>query len=344
MKAKKSKEDRISAVKAKAAKEQANKATTGRRRTKFDFDLWGADAAGTDASPPEQEAVLKSEWLEDNTKIHNKKNTGRLKGKLPSDAHDKTSSLSAVAEPEAGSSYNPSYKDHQDLLRRAWVAEVNKERAQHRVDFHTTMMFPRAGEAPTEKTYLEEMSEGIKAKMGQEEEEEEADEEEGSGSEEEEEDEAEKDSSHKLKTRKQRRKAREQAAERKRAATAKNTKRVNTDIFRIRSLKREIAASEKKTAERKLKRALLAEAKRAAPARLSANKFAEPDLDLKLTEELTGNLRSLKPEGSILQDRYKSLQRRNIVETTVRTKAVRNKHKRKKVEKRSYKMPWEKVQ
>ena len=38
-------------------------------------------------------------------------------------------------------------------------------------------------------------------------------------------------------------------------------------------------------------------------AKLSNFKFEEPDVDLKLSEELTGNLRNLKPEGNILTDR-----------------------------------------
>jgi len=38
---------------------------------------------------------------------------------------------------------------------------MKKEREEHRLDFHTTRMFPSASEAPTEKTWLKEMSEGI---------------------------------------------------------------------------------------------------------------------------------------------------------------------------------------
>ena len=48
-------------------------------------------------------------------------------------------------------------------------------------------------------------------------------------------------------------------------------------------------------------------------------------------------LRNLKPEGNLLEDRFKSMQARNIFET--RTKPKCPKAKRiKKVEKRSYKM------
>jgi len=89
------------------------------------------------------------------------------------------------------------------------------------------------------------------------------------------------------------------------------------------------------------------ELKKSLPASITGHKYEEQDLDLKLSEELGqqgGTLRSLKPEGNLLTDRYKSLQKRNIIETRVKQKIVRNKRKRKLVEKRNHKMgfEWEK--
>ena len=62
-----------------------------------------------------------------------------------------------------------------------------------------------------------------------------------------------------------------------------------------------------------------------------------------MADELTGNLRSLKPEGNILEERFKSLQKRNVMETRKMGKVPKTK-KKKKVEKRNYKMgfSWEK--
>ena len=76
--------------------------------------------------------------------------------------------------------------------------------------------------------------------------------------------------------------------------------------------------------------------------KLNANKFEEPEQELKLQDELTGNLRTLRPEGSLLEDRFKSLQRRNVIAPGGKHKSNKNPHKRKKVEKRNYKMGWEK--
>lgn len=45
------------------------------------------------------------------------------------------------------------------------------------------------------------------------------------------------------------------------------------------------------------------QAKKFEPAKLSKHKYEEPEAELKLTDELSGNLRSLKPEGNLLADR-----------------------------------------
>ena len=69
------------------------------------------------------------------------------------------------------------------------------------------------------------------------------------------------------------------------------------------------------------KRKALAVARRAQPAMLSGNKYEEPEVEIKLSGELTGNLRSLRPEGNLLEDRFKSLQKRSVscvIETRVR--------------------------
>ena len=108
------------------------------------------------------------------------------------------------------------------------------------------------------------------------------------------------------------------------------------------------------------------QAKKFEPAKLSKHKYEEPETELKLSDELAGSLRGLKPEGNLLADRlvntsylvfccccvsnchgtyfvrFKSLQKRNVIETRVKAKIVKNPKKRKKLEKRNYKMPWEK--
>ena len=89
------------------------------------------------------------------------KNTRNFTRKLPKDRHEKPSDLAPVEPPHAGLSYNPSLKDHQDLLWKAAVIEMNKERADRKIEYHTTRMFPDRKDAPTAKSWVKEMSEGI---------------------------------------------------------------------------------------------------------------------------------------------------------------------------------------
>jgi nucleolar protein 53 len=53
---------------------------------------------------------------------------------------------------------------------------------------------------------------------------------------------------------------------------------------------------------------------------MSRHKFKEPDRDFNLASELKGNIRNLKTEGDLLKDRFKSLQKRNVIETRVKQK------------------------
>uniref|UniRef100_A0A8C2HF31 Ribosome biogenesis protein NOP53 n=1 Tax=Cyprinus carpio TaxID=7962 RepID=A0A8C2HF31_CYPCA len=68
---------------------------------------------------------------------------------------------------------------------------------------------------------------------------------------------------------------------------------------------------------------------------LFVRRFQTPDLDVQLSDELASSLRSLKPEGSILKDRFKSLQKRNIIEPRERARFNR-KYKLKYSEKRAF--------
>ena len=306
---------------------------TTRRRTKFDFDLWG-DENG------EVKQVKNNDWLDETTKNHTLKNTGKLTRKLPHDLLDKPSDLKPVEAPHAGMSYNPSLKDHQDLLWKAAIIEMNKEKAERKIEYHTDRMFPTADQMPTKEAWIKEMSQGIAKLEGNTEENEEEEVEE---TDEETDDE---NKSFKPKTKKDRnREKREKYAENRKKSELENKKKAQ-DIFLIKSMKKQMKVSDQVSALKgKIKEAKKKE-KRLLPATLSGTKFEENEIPLKLSEELTGNLRTMKPEGNLLEDRFKSLQKRNVIETRNKRNAPQRKGKRtkKKVEKRAYKMgfTWEK--
>lgn len=55
------------------------------------------------------------------------------------------------------------------------------------------------------------------------------------------------------------------------------------------------------------------EKKKFEPHRLGRITFEESEIDINMPEDISGNLRNISVEGNILKDRYKSMQRRNII-------------------------------
>jgi nucleolar protein 53 len=86
----------------------------------------------------------------------------------------------------------------------------------------------------------------------------------------------------------------------------------------LKLLNQELEAKEKKLSKLRERREKIKAIKAKEPKQLSKIKFEPLDLEFNLGEDVKGNLRSINPEGNILDDRYKSFQRRNIIEPTVR--------------------------
>ena len=147
----------------------------------------------------------------------------------------------------------------------------------------------------------------------------------------------------KPKTRRQLRDRRKKIFADQKKEREKDVKIREIEVARVKSIKKELKATEMKTQERQEKKKAAAEEKLHGPIRLSNYKYEPQEIEIKLSDELTGNLRNLKQEGSLLEDRFKSLQRRNMIEVRVKQKTVR-KLKRKTFQKRSHKMGWEENQ
>ena len=201
-------------------------------------------------------------------------------------------------------------------------------------------MFPSRDQAPTQASVLKEMSEGI-VELG--EEKETLAETEGEVVEKEEEDIEKVVVGNKPKTRRQKRDKRKRLFTDQRKERERSVRLRETEISRLRSIKKELKSDEMKVEKNINKKKAEAALKLLGPQKLSNYKYEAPDLEIKLSDELTGNLRNLKQEGSLLEDRFKSMQRRNMVEVRVKQKTVR-KLKRKTFEKRSHKMGWEENQ
>merc|ERR1712243_510519 len=240
--------------------------------------------------------------------------------------------LDACEVPDSGASYNPSLEEHQELLWKAAMVEIDKEREQQKIERLTTGMLPSKEKAPTAESRMKKLSEGI-VELG------------GENVEDEMEDEEIQKIvvGNKPKTRRQLRDRRKRMFEDQKKAREKDLKTREIEVSRLKSIKKELNKDVKTTEERQEKKKAADEEKKLGPVRLSNYKYEPQEIEIKLSDELTGNLRNLKQEGSLLEDRFKSMQRRNMIEVRVKQKTVR-KHKRKTFEKRSHKMGWEENQ
>lgn len=295
------------------------------KKKEIEDDAWAA----TDVLPK-----TITDWMSSDSIRHTIKHFGVQKRKLPSSLHKKPSVLPAVEAPHPGSSYNPSYVDHQDLLHQIAKKELEFIKQEEHLDRVTTKMFKKIPQNKKEEYLLREMSEGLPTKQT-------------TNLKSAEEDDNEEDSSITManskpvknvkKTLVQRRKQREQKQADYARKIMKITKKKVSDIYKLKNLEQQIEIKEKKLEFLRRKRMMKRERESLMPKSLSKTKFEPLDPDFQLAEELTGNLRNCKPSMSLLKDRYKSLQQRNIIAPAV-IKLKRDKAKVKKFVKPDHKI------
>ncbi|XP_022332114.1 ribosome biogenesis protein NOP53-like isoform X2 [Crassostrea virginica] len=247
------------------------------------------------------------------------------------------SALPAVQVPHPGASYNPDYQDYQDLLAKAHEVEEKKLVQEKKLEkFEKELQ--KVDSKTLERTWISEMSEGIKPS-------EEADEEERdeSGDDAINDDDPDRISVNPpvrreaKKTKTQRNKEKRKKMQEKLKAQEKTEKTKANEIFRLKSMKTEIDEREAELQRRAQERRQKWQAQDLKTRKLGRLKFEEPLLEIKLSDELEGSLRKLKPEGNLFVDRIKSLEKRNIMEPRQQAKKYR-KYKRKTVIKRSHKV------
>ncbi|XP_018411509.1 PREDICTED: glioma tumor suppressor candidate region gene 2 protein [Nanorana parkeri] len=272
------------------------------------YDMWG------DNNPLDSALEGKDQWFLQQTKKGHVKRPDRL--------NKKPSQLPAVEVAAPGASYNPTYESHQVLLLQAHEVEVKKLKEEEKLE--RQLKLPAGAQLPTEESRLQELCEGLV---------EESEDDMG-----EEESEAQKTACmprRERKTERQRRKEKEAKFRKVRQDAEKTDRLRRQGLFQLKSLH----ASLKTRQGELLKRKKLREEKRKLqalqPRRLGRLRYKEPDIDVLLSEELTDSLRKIKPEGSLAKDRFKSFQKRSLIEPRERAKFKR-KLKVKYVEKRAF--------
>ncbi|NWZ59822.1 NOP53 protein, partial [Haliaeetus albicilla] len=137
------------------------------------------------------------------------------------------------------------------------------------------------------------------------------------------------------KTEQQRRREKEARALAARQRREKAARCRRQELFRLRSLRQQVKWWEAELLRRRQARLAKRLAKDALPRRLGPLKYEDPSLEVQLSDELAESLRTLKPEGSVLRDRFKSLQKRSLIEPRERAKFKRR-YRLKYVEKRAF--------
>lgn len=279
-------------------------------------------AAKTDLWKPEVAPVV-DEYLEPTIKRKKKVPASFLKT-------DDRVLIQPVEVPAPGSSYNPDYDEHQDLLRTAHAVELAKCKRQTKLNKQVRMVSVQQMRKHAQQ-YLVEMSEGLAGAANQKEDKEDADS---------------NCLADKLKVCPVSADDKKTTKERNRIMQDKNTTRQKKlekeeknklqDVFRIKTLSKEIKETELKTAKRIKKRKDTCEAKKKQPKRVGKQKFEEANVEIQLSNELTGSMRNFKPEGNLLRDRFKSMQKRNLIEPRKVVQKHR-KYKMKTYEKKSHK-------
>ncbi|XP_059137312.1 ribosome biogenesis protein NOP53 isoform X1 [Peromyscus eremicus] len=285
------------------------------------YDLWNPN------NPLDKPLVGQDTFFLEQTKKKGVRRPPRL--------HIKPSQVPAVEVIPAGASYNPTFEDHQALLREAHEVELQREKEAEKLE--RQLALPTTEQAATQESVFREMCEGLL-------EESDGEEEPGSVERPEADDGADETSPTgpagaekrmEKKTEQQRR--REKAARKRRVqqAALRAARLQHQELFRLRGIKAQVARRLAELARRREQRRLRRLAEADKPRRLGRLKYQDPDIDVQLSSELSGSLRTLKPEGNILRDRFKSFQKRNMIEPRERAKFKR-KYKVKLVEKRAF--------
>jgi len=273
------------------------------------YDLWNAQ----DEKKVKVRALVGSQLASYSEQVTNKFNW-----KTPKHIINKPSQLPAIERPLPGMSYNPSYDAHQDLLRQAVNVEVDKLEKEAKLQRKLATPLTQAEAAPIKQAWLKEMSSGL---FDDDIEEEIA---------------IAKDSvsvgkpvRNETKTTQQRNREKLHKKKEAQAKLAKEKRIRDNTLFRVKSIRKEVESEAKVQTDKQKQRQIEYEHhEKFGTKKFGRHKFENPDLDLNLSEELTGNLRTMKTEGNLLHDRFKSLQKRNIIEARVRAKPTKTKVKR----------------
>jgi nucleolar protein 53 len=283
------------------------------KKPQFNKDLWEVE----DHVVPDK---FKVHWITPELVKYHMYNRGKPMMKTPQITHEKRSQLKAVVAPHPGVSYNPSVADHYTLLDKVVEKEKAHIKEEKHLDRVTTKLFTKMTPAEREALDRKELVQGFPIP-------------ENTDTESDGEDSGEDyqavnpPARNKKKDRKTRNKEKTAREKKKLEQLANRQVRKIVDINRVPEFQSEI---KKTDAERKAShdryKAIRA-AQKFGARRIGKMAYEEPEVDFVSGDQLAGNLRNLQPAGSILVDRFKSMQKRNILVPNAKRKAPKSRVK-----------------
>ena len=227
----------------------------------------------------------------------------------------------AVEVAHPGASYNPAFNDHQELLCREDKKEIDRQDDFKKIQ-QKLVVDPK--DIVTAEIAFSELQEGLfdhdsLKETGNDDDNNTSDN-----------DNFENLKPFKLKSKRQNQHERQLERQRQKKAFRKKRN------IELNSLKELVSKIEQNKAKRQNKKRMNSTASSKQP-RISAAKYAESDHVIKLSNEIEGSLRKLRPEGSVMMDRFKSFQKRCFIEPKVKLKPNKSKLKKYKMyEKQSF--------
>lgn len=263
------------------------------------FDLWGerADDIAT------HEAFKADFGHEEDWFQPSRKKTKLYAEERTADAI-KRSGRHAIEIAAPGASYNPDYESHQELLQEAldfYTKKADSSRKQAK-------LVPRIKQQVEPVVFMDSDNEEEESSESQSDDDQE---------------EAKKENlAHIPRLSKEERRKRERQAKHQSMLRAiERRKEQNRQFTAINGMVRNLDDEERvREAKRQARAEIEEDRKETKIARIGPAHYRHRAPEVLLTEELPGSLRALKPQSSIIEDRFASFQRRNMVETRHKSK------------------------
>ncbi|XP_034835850.1 ribosome biogenesis protein NOP53 [Maniola hyperantus] len=285
----------------RCAREKRKKAQTVRQT--YDKNIWDKNDLEAKGIPE----TLIDDFISPEAQLHNVPVTKRLR---PKPAPPRTVVTRAAVEvPHPGVSYNPSFKEHQELLQEVVQHEQKMMKREAHLYRVTTGLFSKVTLQEKENQWREEMSAGLPQPHNP--------------AADPQPDEEPSDNEYKAvnppvrnkkKDHKTRRKQKERLVELEKLKRQKIDKQKITDIYKLRKIQASVSKKEEQNAELRTKRTSkrLQQAATALPA-LNAHKAPVKEPDFVDPKQLSGDLRNISGSANLLRDRFQSLQRRGAL-------------------------------